>query len=86
MLTKERCCTVNISSGHHRYSIKVEKPSEPASTFQISFWYFISFNMKRLFMKFFKMSQMEVALNIEVFLHNTHCTDEHDIDFEKSTT
>ena len=33
------------------YSIKVEKPSEPAGTFQICFRYFISFNMKSFFLK-----------------------------------
>ena len=46
LLTRERCRTVNISSKHHMYSIKVEKQSEPASTFQICFWYFISFKIK----------------------------------------
>ena len=29
-------------------SIRVEKPSEPASTLQICFWYFISFNMMNI--------------------------------------
>ena len=35
LLTRERCHTVNISSGHLTYSIKVKKLSEPAGTFQI---------------------------------------------------
>ena len=53
---------LSISSGHRRYSIKVEKPSEPAGTFQICFWYFISFNMKSFFLKkIFKTDQIEVA-------------------------
>ena len=37
-------------------------------------------------MKIFKISQTEVALNIKVVLHNVPCTDEHDIEFEKTTT
>ena len=37
-------------------------------------------------MKIFKMNHTEVALNMEVFLHNIPCTDEQDIDFEKTTT
>ena len=38
LLTKERCHTGNINSRHDMYSIKVDKPSEPAATFQICFW------------------------------------------------
>ena len=53
----------NISSRHHTYSIKVRKSSEPAGTFQICFWYFISFNMKSFFLKIFKTNQTEVASN-----------------------
>ena len=63
LLTRERCHTVNISSGHLTYSIKVKKPSAPADTFQICFWYFISFSMKSLF----KTNQTEVASNMKVF-------------------
>ena len=45
LLTRERYRTVKINSGHHTYSIKVEKPSEPERRFQIWFWHFIPFNM-----------------------------------------
>ena len=86
LLTRERCRTVIISSRHHTYSIKVEKLSEPAGTFQICFWYFISFNMKSFFLKIFKMNQTEVVLNMKVFLHNVPSTKGHDIYFEKTTT
>ena len=54
---------LSISSRHRTYSIKVEKPNEPAVTVQICFWYFISFNMKSLF----KTDQTEVATNKKVF-------------------
>ena len=67
------------------YSIKAEKLSEPASTFQICFCYFISFSMKSFSLKIFKMNQMEVAPNMKVLLHNVPCTKEDDIDFEKTT-
>ena len=70
----------NISSGRRTYSIKVEKQSEPAGTFQICFWYFISFNMRSFFLKIFKTKQVEVAPNITP---NKYL---HDIDFEKTTT
>ena len=33
LLTREKCLTVSVGFRHHTYSIKVEKPSEPASTF-----------------------------------------------------
>ena len=33
VLTRERCRTANISSRHYMYSIKVEKPNEPAGAF-----------------------------------------------------
>ena len=39
------------------YSIKVEKSSELVGTFQICFWYFISFNIKSFFLKVFKTKQ-----------------------------
>ena len=58
---------LSISSRHRTYSIKVEKLSEPAGTFQVCFWYFISFNMKRFFLKIFKTDQIEVAPNMKVF-------------------
>ena len=38
LLARERCRTVNINARHRKYSIKAEKPSEPAITFQIYFW------------------------------------------------
>ena len=37
-------------------------------------------------MKIFRMSETEVGLNVKVSLHNLTCTDEQDIDFEKTTT
>ena len=83
MLTGERCHTVNISSRHDTYSIKVETSSGPAGTSQICFGYFISFSMN---IKIFKMSQTEVALTMKVFLHNIPYTDEENTDFEKTTT
>ena len=83
LLTRERCRIVNINSRHHTYSFKAEDTGEPAGTFQICFWYFISFNMKSFSAKIFRMSQKEVALNMQVFLHNILFTDEHDIDFER---
>ena len=49
------------------YSMKVEKPSEPAGTFQICLRYFISFDMKSFSLKIFKINQTEVASNIKVF-------------------
>ena len=67
LLTRGRCRTVNISSGHHTYSIKVEKPSEPSGTFQICFWYFISFTMKNFSPEIFKTRQTEVAPNMKLF-------------------
>ena len=83
MLTSERCHTVNISSRHDTYSVKIEKLSEPEATFQICFWYFISFSIKKAFMKIFK---MKLALNMTVLLHNIPWTDQQDTDFEKTTT
>ena len=52
--TRERCHTVNISSRHLTYNIKGEKPSEAEGTFQICFWYFISFNIKSISLKYSK--------------------------------
>ena len=69
---------VSIIIRPRMYNIKVEKQSEPAGTFPIFF-------PKSFFMKIFKMSQTEIALNMEVFLHNIPCTGEQDIDFEKTT-
>ena len=86
ILEKSKFFSVNISSGHYTYGIKFEKPSEPTGTFQIYFWYFMFLSMRSLFMKIFKMSQTEVALNMKVFLNNIPCTDKQDIDFEKTTT
>ena len=43
--------TLSISSRHRTYSIKIEKPSESAATFQICFWYFMSFTMKSILLK-----------------------------------
>ena len=62
---QEKSVTLSISVlyRHHLHGIKVEKPSEPAGTFQICFWYFISFNMKSFFLKIFKMNQIGVAPN-----------------------
>ena len=37
LLTRERYRIVKISSRHHTYSFKVEKPSELACTFQVHF-------------------------------------------------
>ena len=37
-------------------------------------------------MKIFKISQTEVGLDVEVFPYNIPCTDEQDINFEKTTT
>ena len=67
LLTRERCRTVNISSRQRMYSIKVEKLSEPAGTFQICFWYFISFNIKSFFQKNIQINQTEVAPGMKVF-------------------
>ena len=48
VLTSERSRTVDISSRHHTYRIKVQKPN---ATFQICFWYFVFyfFQYKELF-------------------------------------
>ena len=74
LLTRENCCTVNINYRHYMYSIKVEKPSEPVSIFEICFLYFISFDMQSFFfLKILNMNQTEVAPNIKVFLHNFPC-------------
>ena len=76
LLTRKRCRKFNISSGDRTYSVKVEKPSEPTGTFQICFWYFISFSMKTFFLKIFKTKQRLLLT----------CKYLHDIDFEKTTT
>ena len=67
LLTRERCHAVNIIFGHLTYSIKVKKPSEPAGTFQICFWYFILFNIKRFFPKIFNIDQTDVTSDMKVF-------------------
>ena len=65
---------VSSSSGarHRTYSIKVEKPSEPAGTFEIhllSVFYFLQ--REEFFLKIFKNNQMEVASNMKVFIYTT---------------
>ena len=47
VLTSERCGTVSTSFRYHEYSIRIKKPSEPVSAFQICFSVFISFNVQR---------------------------------------
>ena len=73
LLARERCRTVNITY-RHTYSIKVEKLSEPASTFQTCFWYFICFNVKSFFPENIQNELNGGCSNMKVFLHNVICT------------
>ena len=88
LFTRERCRILNISLnlGIIRTVLRLRTRVNLAGTFQICFWYFISFNMKCFFLKMFQMIQTQVAPNIKIFLHNVPCIEEHDIDLEKTTT